>query len=65
VITDKHSSDVKQLNPECVVVLQFSEDSSVTNKGIDYVSSSPVRTQKDDEVIALMGDRRIDHAHFT
>jgi hypothetical protein len=64
VITDKHSSDVKQLNPECVV-LRFSEDSSVTNKGIDYISSSPVHTQKDDEVIALMGDRSIDHADFT
>jgi len=64
VTTDKHSSDEKQLNPECVV-LRFSEDSSVTNKGTEYVSSSPVPTQKDDEVIALMGERSIDHADFT
>jgi len=64
VITDKHSSDVKQLNQGCEV-LQFSEDTSVTNKGIEYVSSSSVPTQKDDEVIALMGDRSIDHADFT
>jgi hypothetical protein len=64
VITDKHSSDVKQLNPECEV-LWFSEDTSVPNKRIEYVSSSSVPTQKDDEVIALMGDRSIDHADFT
>jgi hypothetical protein len=63
VITDKHSSDVKQLNPECEV-LRFSEDTSVTNKGIEYVSSSPIPIQKDDEVIALMGDRSIDPADF-
>jgi hypothetical protein len=64
VVTDKHSSDVKQSNPECEV-LWFSEDTSVTNKGIEYVSLSPVSTQKDDEVISLMGDRSIDHADFT
>jgi len=46
-------------------VLQFSEDASVTNKGIEYICSSPVPTQKNDEVIALMGDRSIDHADFT
>lgn len=55
---------MKQLNPECEV-LWFSEDTSVPNKGIEYVSSSSVPTQKDDEVIALMGDRSIDHADFT
>jgi len=64
VVTDKHSSDVKQSNPECEV-LWFSEDSSETNKGIEYASSFPVSTQEDDEVTALMGDRSIDHEDFT
>jgi hypothetical protein len=37
-------------------VLQFSENTAVGNKSIEDVSSAPIPTKKDDEVLALIGD---------
>jgi hypothetical protein len=43
-------------------VLQFSEDIGVTNTKFEYVSSSPVPAQQDDEMHGLIEDRSIDNA---
>jgi hypothetical protein len=47
---------VKKLNPQCQVP-QFSEDGAVSTKINEYLSSAPVPTQKEDEVLALIGDK--------
>lgn len=36
---------------------QFSEDDAVSKKINEYFSSAPVPTQKEDEVLALIGDK--------
>jgi len=38
-------------------VPQFSEDGAVSKKINEYFSSAPVPTQKEDEVLALIGDK--------
>jgi hypothetical protein len=51
---------VEQLNPN-PEVLQFSEN-TIGNKSTEYVSSAPISTNKDDEVLALIGDGSIHHS---
>jgi hypothetical protein len=43
-------------------VLQFSENIAIGNKIIENVSSSPIPTKKDDEVLALTDDGSIDRS---
>jgi hypothetical protein len=60
-ITGEGNDDLEQLNPD-VAVLQFSENTAIGNKSIEDVSSAPIPTKKDDEVLALIGDRSIDRS---
>jgi hypothetical protein len=41
-------------------VLQFSKNTPIGNKSIEDVSSAPVPTKKDDEVLAVICDGSID-----
>jgi hypothetical protein len=54
-ITGEEHDDQEQLNPD-VEVLTFSENTAFGNKSIESVSSAPIPTKKDDEVLALIGD---------
>jgi hypothetical protein len=43
-------------------VLQFSENTAIGDKSIEDVSSAPIPTNKDDEVLTLIGDGSIDRS---
>jgi hypothetical protein len=43
-------------------VFQFSENTAIGNKSIEDVSSAPVPTKEDDEVVALTGDGSTDRS---
>jgi hypothetical protein len=60
-MTSEDLDDLEQLNPD-VEVLQFSENTAIGNKSIDDVSSAPIPTKKDDEVLAVIGDGSIDRS---
>jgi hypothetical protein len=59
IINEEHDN-LEQLNPD--EVLQFSENTAIGNKSIEDVSSAPIPTKKDDEVLALIGDGSIDRS---
>jgi hypothetical protein len=54
-ITTEEHDDLEQLNPD-FEVLQFSENTAIGNKSIEDVSSAPMPTKKDDEVLTRIGD---------
>jgi hypothetical protein len=60
-ITTEEHDDLEQLNPD-VEVLQFSENTATGNKSIEDVSSAPIPTNKDDEILPLIGDGSIDRS---
>jgi hypothetical protein len=60
-ITSEEHDYLEQLNPDAEV-LQFSENTAIGNKSIEDVSSAPIPTEKDDEVLALIGDEIIDRS---
>jgi hypothetical protein len=60
-ITSEEHHDLEQLNPD-IEVLNFSENKAIGNKSIEDVSSAPISTKKDNEVLTLIGDGSIDHS---
>jgi hypothetical protein len=53
-INDEEFDDVEELNAD-VEVLQFPENTDIDNKNIEDVSSAPISTKKNDELLALIG----------
>jgi hypothetical protein len=60
-ITSEELDDLEQLNAD-VEVLQFSENTAMGNKSIEDASSVLIPAKKDEEVLALIGDRSIDRS---
>jgi hypothetical protein len=55
-VTGDKRNVVEQLNPNCGV-LHFPENTTLRNNGTDYVSSAPVPTKKDDEILELLQEK--------
>jgi hypothetical protein len=54
---------VEQLNPNNKV-LQLSENTTIDNKSTEDVSTAPLPTKTDDEVLTLIGDESINRSTF-